>query len=870
MPPSATAKQSTARKQKRASAANSIRIRGARVHNLKSVDVDIPRDAITVITGVSGSGKSSLAFDTLFAEGQRQYIDSLSAYARQFLDSLPRPDVDWIDGLAPTMAIDQKGGSTSARSTVATVTEVYDYLRLLFARVGTPHCAACGASIDRQSPDAIRETLLASPDGTKMMLLSPMVRGRKGAHRDVLQSIQVAGLVRARVDGQVYLLDDVPELAVRKNHTIEAIVDRLVIREGVESRLADSLTLALRLGEGLVTSAVQSESGDWVDQIHSTSMACIECGASIDEIEPRSFSFNSPYGACPTCDGLGIVDAKTSPRVCPDCDGARLKRQSLGVTIGGISIAELTAMNVNESLAWMNTLERNASDAQPDEGGPGSHFSALHKAVAQPIVREVSKRLTFLQRVGAPYLTLDRSADTLSGGELQRVRLATSIGSGLVGVCYVLDEPSIGLHPADHDRLIECLRELQRQGNTIVVVEHDEATMRAADRLIDVGPGAGAGGGEIIAQGTPKQIQANRNSVTGRYLSGADSVPIPETRRRSEQTLVLRGVTTHNLKGIDVQFPIGCLIGVSGVSGSGKSSLVRETLLPALQHKLETGKKLPVRKDSVTQFKSLEGADLVDKLIPIDQAPIGRGPRSCPATYSGVLDEIRKVYAATREAKTRGFTASRFSFNSAAGRCELCKGHGVERIEMNFLSDLYVTCPRCNGKRFNRQTLQVRFKGATVADVLAMNVDQACEFFVNVPKVLRLLTSLRAVGLGYMHLGQSSTTLSGGESQRIKLGTELARVSTGKTLYILDEPTTGLHFVDVKRLIDVLQKLVDAGNTVVVIEHDFDLLACCDWIIDLGPEGGSAGGHLTGEGTPETLAEQMAGPSAKCLAEKLR
>ncbi|MCD0460891.1 excinuclease ABC subunit UvrA [Roseiconus lacunae] len=847
-----------------------MRIRGARVHNLKSVDVDIPRDAITVITGVSGSGKSSLAFDTLFAEGQRQYIDSLSAYARQFLDSLPRPDVDWIDGLAPTMAIDQKGGSTSARSTVATVTEVYDYLRLLFARVGTPHCAACGASIDRQSPDAIRETLLASPDGTKMMLLSPMVRGRKGAHRDVLQSIQVAGLVRARVDGQVYLLDDVPELAVRKNHTIEAIVDRLVIREGVESRLADSLTLALRLGEGLVTSAVQSESGDWVDQIHSTSMACIECGASIDEIEPRSFSFNSPYGACPTCDGLGIVDAKTSPRVCPDCDGARLKRQSLGVTIGGISIAELTAMNVNESLAWMNTLERNASDAQPDEGGPGSHFSALHKAVAQPIVREVSKRLTFLQRVGAPYLTLDRSADTLSGGELQRVRLATSIGSGLVGVCYVLDEPSIGLHPADHDRLIECLRELQRQGNTIVVVEHDEATMRAADRLIDVGPAAGAGGGEIIAQGTPKQIQANRNSVTGRYLSGADSVPIPETRRRSEQSLVLRGVTTHNLKGIDVQFPIGCLIGVSGVSGSGKSSLVRETLLPALQHKLETGKKLPVRKDSVTQFKSLEGADLVDKLIPIDQAPIGRGPRSCPATYSGVLDEIRKVYAATREAKTRGFTASRFSFNSAAGRCELCKGHGVERIEMNFLSDLYVTCPRCNGKRFNRQTLQVRFKGATVADVLAMNVDQACEFFVNVPKVLRLLTSLRAVGLGYMHLGQSSTTLSGGESQRIKLGTELARVSTGKTLYILDEPTTGLHFVDVKRLIDVLQKLVDAGNTVVVIEHDFDLLACCDWIIDLGPEGGSAGGHLTGEGTPETLAEQMAGPSAKFLAEKLR
>ncbi|MCC9603957.1 excinuclease ABC subunit UvrA [Stieleria sp. JC731] len=837
------------------SAANSIRIRGARVHNLKSVDVDIPRDAITVITGVSGSGKSSLAFDTLFAEGQRQYIDSLSAYARQFLDSLPRPDVDWIDGLAPTMAIDQKGGSTSARSTVATVTEIYDYLRLLFARVGTPHCANCGASVDRQSPDAIRDALLNYPDGTKMMLLSPMVRGRKGAHRDVLEKIQVAGLVRARVDGDVYLLEDVPELAVRKNHTIEAIVDRLVIREGVESRLADSLSLALRLGEGLVSTSVQADNGQWEDQIHSTAMACIECGASIEEIEPRSFSFNSPYGACPTCDGLGIIDAKSSPRVCPDCDGARLKPQSLGVTIEGRSIAELAAMNADESIVWLQSI--------------GSGFSALHKAVAHPIVEEVCKRLTFLQRVGAAYLTLDRAADTLSGGELQRVRLATSIGSGLVGVCYVLDEPSIGLHPADHDRLIGCLRELQQQGNTIVVVEHDEATMRAADQLIDVGPGAGAGGGTIVAQGTPKQIQSKRKSLTGRYLSGVDHVPIPGTRRTSEQSIVLTGVTTHNLKEVDVHFPIGCLIGVSGVSGSGKSSLVRDTLLPAVKHHLETGKKLPVRKDSLTQFKSIQGADFVDKLIPIDQAPIGRGPRSCPATYSGVMDEIRKVYASTREAKTRGFTASRFSFNSAAGRCELCKGHGVERIEMNFLSDLFVTCPRCNGKRFNRQTLQVRFKGATVADVLAMTVDEACEFFANVPSLLRLLSSLQQVGLGYMHLGQSSTTLSGGESQRIKLGTELARVSTGKTLYILDEPTTGLHFVDVKRLILVLQQLVESGNTVVVIEHDFDLLACCDWMIDLGPEGGRGGGQLIGEGTPEQIATEDAGPSARFLRQKL-
>ncbi|OYP29481.1 excinuclease ABC subunit A [Rhodopirellula sp. MGV] len=810
---------------------------------------------MTVITGVSGSGKSSLAFDTLFAEGQRQYIDSLSAYARQFLDSMPRPDVDWIDGLAPTMAIDQKGGSTSARSTVATVTEIYDYLRLLFARVGTPHCGNCGASVDRQSPDAIRDALLAYPEGTKLMLLSPMVRGRKGAHRDVLESIQVAGLVRARVDGEVYLLEEVPELAVRKNHTIEAIVDRLVIREGVESRLADSLSLALRLGEGLVMTSIQGEADNWNDQIHSTAMACVECGSSIEEIEPRSFSFNSPYGACPTCDGLGIVDAKSNPRVCPDCNGARLNAQSLGVTIDGISIAELAAMNADESLEWL--------------AGMGKGFSALHQAVADPIVTEVSKRLTFLQRVGAAYLTLDRSADTLSGGELQRVRLATSIGSGLVGVCYVLDEPSIGLHPADHDRLIGCLRELQRQGNTVVIVEHDEATMRAADRLIDVGPGAGAGGGTIVAQGTPKQVQAKRKSLTGRYLSGADHVPIPETRRARDQFIELRGVSTHNLKGIDARFPIGCLIGVSGVSGSGKSSLVRDTLLPAVKHQLEHGRKLAVRKDSVTQFDSIQGADLVDKLIPIDQAPIGRGPRSCPATYSGVMDEIRKVYAATREAKTRGFTASRFSFNAAAGRCELCKGHGVERIEMNFLSDLFVTCPRCNGKRFNRQTLQVRFKGATVADVLDMTVDEACEFFTNVPNVLRLLSSLQEVGLGYMHLGQSSTTLSGGESQRIKLGTELARVSTGKTLYILDEPTTGLHFVDVKRLINVLQKLIDAGNTVVVIEHDFDLLACCDWIIDLGPQGGRGGGRLIGEGTPEEIARTSDGPSAPFLAEKL-
>lgn len=835
---------------------NAIRIRGARVHNLQSVDVDIPRDALTVITGVSGSGKSSLAFDTLFAEGQRQYIDSLSAYARQFLDSMPRPDVDSIDGLAPTMAIDQKAGSTGGRSTVATVTEIYDYLRLLFARVGTPHCGQCGSSIDRQSIDAIRDRLLALSDGTKLMLMAPLVRGRKGQHRDVLQSIQAAGLVRVRIDGQIYTLEDAPELSLRTNHTIEAVVDRLIIREGIESRLSDSLGLSLRMAEGLVGVSVQDDSGEWIDSVYSTSMACIACGASIEEVEPRTFSFNSPYGACPGCDGIGKVERGDSKVQCPDCDGGRLRAEAVGVTIDSVSIVDLVAMPLSDATDWMTSL--------------GPTLSKLHRKVADPIRREVLKRLAFLDRVGVSYLTLGRSAETLSGGELQRVRLATSIGSGLVGVCYVLDEPSIGLHPADHDRLIGCLRELQEQGNTVVVVEHDAATMLAADLLIDVGPGAGADGGQIVAKGTPKQVQRKKKSLTGMYLSGKDTVPIPEQRRDPKgKFLTLHGVTTHNLKSVTVRFPIGCLIGVSGVSGSGKSSLAVETLAPALAYKIEHGKKLPTPVGGNAQFKKLTGDSSIDKLIPIDQSPIGRSSRSCPATYSGVLDEIRKVYAATRESKTRGFNASRFSFNASAGRCELCKGHGVERIPMSFLSDLFVTCTRCGGKRFNRQTLQVRFKGATVADVLDMTVDEATDFFENVPSVYRLLHSLQSVGLGYMHLGQRSTTLSGGEAQRIKLGTELARRSTGKTLYLLDEPTTGLHFSDVKRLVNVLQRLVDAGNTVVVIEHDFDLLAACDWIIDMGPTGGVQGGHLLGEGTPEMIASLEGNATAKFMAAKL-
>ena len=804
------------------------------MHNLQGIDIDIPRDALTVITGVSGSGKSSLAFDTLYAEGQRQYIDSLSTYARQFLDQIPRPDVDSIVGLAPTLAIDQTPGMTGARSTVATITEIYDYLRLFFARVGTPHCGQCGSSIAQQSAEVIQESLLGLPDRSKLVVMAPMVRGRRGAHREIFESVQKAGLIRVRVDGEVLLLEDVPPLAPRKNHTIEAVVDRLTVRSGIESRLRDSVDLALKLGSGLLSTLVQGESGDWVQEVYSTSMACIDCGASFEEIEPRTFSFNSPYGACPDCDGLGYV--KEQHAICETCGGGRLRQEALSVTIANLPIHKLTAMPLDEVVAWLK--------------GVGSQLSELQNAVAEPILREVIRRLEFLRRVGVSYLTLNRAADTLSGGELQRVRLATSIGSGLVGVCYVLDEPSIGLHPADHDRLISCLRELQGQGNTVVIVEHDEATMRAADFLVDIGPGAGSHGGRIISQGTPSEIMADPKSITGQYLNRNVRVSASRERRkpRQKESLVLKNVTTHNLKDVTVRFPLGTLIGVSGVSGSGKSSLVNDTLYPALARKLGLTAAVP------GPHKGLTGATHIDKLVPIDQAPIGRSPRSCPATYSGVLDEVRKVFAATREAKTRGFTASRFSFNSAAGRCELCKGHGVERIEMNFLSDLFVTCSRCAGKRFNRQTLQVRFKGSSVADVLNMSIDEAAEFFENVPRMSRLLVSLQDVGLGYLHLGQSSTTLSGGEAQRIKLGTELARASTGKTLYLLDEPTTGLHFADVARLVEVLQRLVEAGNTVLVIEHNFDLLAACDWVIDLGPTGGLGGGEVLAVGTPEQIA----------------
>jgi len=830
---------------------NAIRIRGAAVHNLKSIDLDIPRDALTVITGVSGSGKSSLAFDTLYAEGQRQYIDSLSAYARQFLDQMPRPDVISIDGLAPTLAIDQKPGSNHARSTVATVTEIYDYLRVLYARVGIPHCAGCGSAIAKQSVEKIIEGLLSLPDATRLVLLAPMVRGRRGSHREVFEEIQRCGLLRARVNGEIFLLEEVPDLAPRKLHTIEAVVDRLVLREGIESRLSESVHLAIRLGQGVVAAVLDAGTNhEPQEKLFSTLMACVQCGNSFEEIEPRTFSFNSPYGACPKCDGVGR-DAETH-EACQYCGGGRLRPEALAVTVDGMSIDTLNRMNLVEARDWLGSLDE--------------RLGATDASIAQPIRLEVTRRLKYLIEVGVQYLTLGRSAETLSGGELQRVRLATSLGSGLVGVCYVLDEPSIGLHPADHDRLIKTIRELQKSGNTVVVVEHDEATIREADLVVDIGPGAGDLGGRLISQGTPAEVQADEKSLTGAFLRGDQQVATPRPRRDldPDQRLILRGANHHNLKDLTVEIPLGCLVGISGVSGSGKSSLINETLYPAIAKSLGLKSIMPGR------HTELIGCEMIDKIVPIDQSPIGRSPRSCPATYSGVLDEIRKIFAATREAKAMGFSASRFSFNSKSGQCELCKGHGVERIEMNFLSDLFVTCTRCGGRRFNRQTLQVRFKGMSVADVLNLSIDQAVEEFSNLTKVHRLLSALQKVGLGYLSLGQASTTLSGGEAQRVKLGTELARKATGQTLYLLDEPTTGLHFADIKRLIDVLHGLVDGGNTVVVIEHQFDLLASCDWMIDLGPEGGDGGGYLLGMGRPDEIASKRGNKTADYLRPLLK
>ena len=926
---------------------DSIRVRGARSNNLRGVDVDLPHDQLTVITGPSGSGKSSLAFDTLYAEGQRQYIESLSLQARQFLHQVARPDVDLVEGLPPTLCIDQRTGSRHPRSTVATITEVYDYLRLLMARLGQAVCHQCGRGVGHQSQAEILRRLDSLPQGTKAMIMAPLVRGQKGKHAETFARIRKWGFVRVRVDGLVCELDAVPELVAQKPHDIDAVVDRIVLRPEVTSRRNQSVALALEHGSGALTVCHQPGDGssDWQDLRFNTLSTCADCEISFDPLEPRSFSFNSPYGACPTCEGIGRRErfdpellfpqrdmswdgdspakrqltekqrnkleeavapffareevatttlfcdyrAETwqtflhgdgqnflgililleqefatsqAPRrlaaleklraqvVCPDCDGTRLKLASQHVRFADRSMAEIVKLSLVDALDWFASIQ-----LQPAE-----------VPIGQPLLEAIRERLTFLVRVGVGYLTLGRGADSLSGGEFQRVRLATSLGSGLIGVCYILDEPSIGLHPRDNQRLIATLQDLRDSGNTVVVVEHDASIMTVADLLVDMGPSAGNEGGRVVAVGTPAEVAANPASLTGQYLSGKARVPQPAERRLPAKTrsLLLRGVTTNNLTNIDVRFPLGVLLGITGVSGSGKSSLVNGTLAPALMRRLGTGLELP------GPHAGLQGVSHLDKVIRIDQKPIGRSPRSNPATYTGIFDEIRKVFAGTRASKQWGFTASRFSFNNRDGRCATCRGAGLQKIEMSYLPDLDVPCPDCDGARFNRQTLAVEYREHSIADVLELSIAEAKTFFENFASIARYLDCLDQVGLGYLRLGQASTTLSGGEAQRIKLATELARVSTGKTLYLLDEPTTGLHVDDIRRLISVLQGLVDQGNSVFVIEHNLDVVRCADWIIDLGPEGGQAGGRVVAEGTPEDIANVAASHTGQALREALR
>ena len=923
-------------------ATDKIIVKGARAHNLKNIDVEIPRDKLVVLTGLSGSGKSSLAFDTIYAEGQRRYVESLSAYARQFLGQMDKPDVDAIEGLSPAISIDQKTTSRNPRSTVGTVTEIYDYLRLLFARIGRPVCPEHGIEITSQTIEQMVDRLLAYPERTKMQILAPIVSGRKGTHAKTLEDIRKQGYVRVRVDGEMRELTENIELEKNKKHSIEVVVDRIVMKEGIASRLADSLETALKLADGKVLIDVIGQE----ELLFSEKHACPYCGFSIGELEPRLFSFNSPYGACPDCDGLGAklevdpdlvipndeltlrehaiapwepqssqyypqlleavchhygidmdVPVKDLPKEqldkilygsggetiyfryqtdfgqireqyivfegvipnierryretssdyireqmekymaqqpCPTCKGNRLKKESLAVLVGGKHIGEVTALSVTEALEFFANLQ----------------LSEKEQKIAHLILREITERLGFLKNVGLDYLTLNRSAGTLSGGEAQRIRLATQIGSRLTGVLYVLDEPSIGLHQRDNDRLIATLKSMRDLGNTLIVVEHDEDTMLAADYLIDIGPGAGIHGGKVVAAGTPQEVMNNPNSLTGQYLSGKKFIPVPTERRKPDgRWLEIVGAKENNLKNVSVKIPLGTFVAVTGVSGSGKSTLVNEILYKALAQKLQRAKAKP------GEHKAIKGLEHLEKVIDIDQSPIGRTPRSNPATYTGVFDDIREVFAATNEAKVRGYKKGRFSFNVKGGRCEACHGDGIIKIEMHFLPDVYVPCEVCHGKRYNRETLEVTYKGKNIAEVLEMTVEDALEFFANIPRIKRKLQTLYDVGLGYMKLGQPATTLSGGEAQRVKLAAELHRRSNGRTLYILDEPTTGLHVDDIARLLKVLQRLVDNGDTVLVIEHNLDVIKTADYIIDLGPEGGEHGGQIVATGTPEEVAE---------------
>ena len=921
-----------------------IIVKGARANNLKNIDVTIPRDKLVVMTGLSGSGKSSLAFDTIYAEGQRRYVESLSSYARMFLGQMDKPDVDYIEGLSPAISIDQKTTSKNPRSTVGTVTEIYDYLRLLWARVGTPHCPKCGKEIRQQTIDQIIDQVLSLPEGTRIQVMAPVIRGKKGEHAKIFEDAKRSGYVRARVDGNLYELDEEIKLEKNKKHTIEIVVDRLIIRPDIQQRLTDSVETASGLTGGLVVVNLLREERDLT---FSQNYACEDCGISIEELTPRMFSFNNPFGACPTCTGLGsqlkvdpelIVPDKSlsilegaiqasgwnnirgdgisrmyfdalakkyhfsltdpwetlpedvrsiilygtggeklelhydQPRgkgvlyqpfegicnnverryketqsdaskreleelmaecPCPTCKGKRLKKESLAVTVGDKDIDALTRMSVVDELQWVDRLEL-------------THQQHL---IADRILKEIKSRLGFLQSVGLGYLTLSRSAGTLSGGESQRIRLATQIGSSLMGVLYILDEPSIGLHQRDNDKLLATLQNLRDLGNTLLVVEHDEDTMRAADYLIDIGPGAGIHGGEVVAAGTPEEVMANPNSLTGQYLSGKKRIPVPETRRPGNgKSLKVIGAAENNLRHIDVEFPLGTFTVVTGVSGSGKSSLVNEILFKKLGVELNRMKVHPGRCDRI------EGIEYLDKVVDIDQSPIGRTPRSNPATYTGLFNDIRDLFASTQEAKSRGYGPGRFSFNVRGGRCEACSGDGVLKIEMHFLPDIFVPCEVCKGRRYNRETLEVRYKGKNIADVLEMTVDEAVEFFAPLPRIRNKLQTLCDVGLGYVKLGQPSTELSGGEAQRVKLATELSKIATGKTIFFLDEPTTGLHTDDVRKLLEVLQRLVDSGNTVVVIEHNLDVIKCADHLIDLGPEGGDGGGTIVCTGTPEEVA----------------
>ena len=880
-----------------------IRIRGAREHNLKSIDLEIPRGKLVVITGVSGSGKSSLAFDTIYAEGQRRYVESLSAYARQFLEQMDKPDVDLIEGLSPAISIEQKTTSKNPRSTVATVTEIYDYLRLLYARIGRPHCWSCGKPITSQTVTQIVDQVLALPSGTKIQVLGPVVRGRKGEYRQIFTQMRKEGFVRVRVNGKLHDLDEPIELDKNKKHTIEVVVDRLVVTLDIPRRLADSLETALKLADGIVTINLPDTGKDLT---FSERMACIECGVSYPEISPRIFSFNNPHGACPACDGLGTklegssagidsslrllseeffgaslgsldrrykdtqssrvreeietyVERLASVRPCPECQGARLRKESLAIRVGGLNIAELTRKSVKDASAFFAALGGASS------GNGDLSLTEKEREIARRILKEIQERLGFLINVGLDYLTLDRTAATLAGGEGQRIRLATQIGSSLVGVLYILDEPSIGLHQRDNVRLLNTLKRLRDLGNTVLVVEHDEETIRSADYVIDLGPGAGISGGRVVAAGTPQDIMASRQSLTGRYLAGELSIAVPRVRRpQTGQYLTIVGARQHNLKNIDVEIPLGLFTCVTGVSGSGKSTLVADILRKALDARLYGGRERPGDHDK------LLGVEHIDKVIDIDQAPIGRTPRSNPATYTGVFTFIRELYALTPEARMRGYQPGRFSFNVKGGRCEACQGDGLIQIEMHFLPDVYVTCDVCKGKRYNRETLEIKYKGASIADVLNMTVEEALRFFENVPRIKEKLQTLYDVGLGYIKLGQSATTLSGGEAQRVKLSRELSRRSTGRTLYILDEPTTGLHFADIQQLLDVLHRLRDAGNTVLVIEHNMDVIKTADHIIDLGPEGGDEGGKVVATGTPEEIARIKASYTGQFLKRVLR